>query len=322
MKILTIAICAYNMEEYLAGCLDSLIIKNSDKLEVLIMNDGSKDRTAEIATEYGQRYPDTFIPVNKENGGWGSNINMAIQKATGKYFKEVDADDWLNGDVLDEVITDMVTKDVDLYVTNHVYRLGDEARKNVPDWEPHAGQIKELKDVEGFYYPVWDAAFRTELLRDNYKNLPHGTLYTDSLLILYAAPYLNMAYFNGEVLYNYRLGRDGQSVDVNSLFNHHRDLLKVWHESVEFYLNLSEEKQENIHLLAKMEYNYKIFMDYLIRMYKKDSKTIRKAMMEMDEDLKRIDFLYRKEGEAKRIKLLRMTGYRAGGLVEKMIDRK
>ena len=322
MKILTIAVCAYNMEEYLANCLDSFLIPQAEKLEVLILNDGSKDRTAEIAGEYQQRYPDTFVLVNKENGGWGSNLNLAITKATGKYFKEVDADDWVDREVLDRVITELSECDAGMYITNHTYWDGDTPRENTPDWQPYTGRTMEMKDAEGFYFPIWDAAFKTEIIRENYVDLPSKVLYTDNLVVLHAVPFMETVHFNGEALYNYRLGRDGQSVDINSMFKHYGDLLTVWHESVEYYLGLPRERQENKHCIAKMDYNYRIFMDYFIHMYKMDKPAIRQAMITMEEDLKRIDFLYKKEGQAKRIKLLRATGYRSVALADKLISKK
>lgn len=86
-KILTVAICAYNMEKYIERALKSCIIENIEKIEVLIMNDGSTDNTAKIAQKYCEKYPGSFVLINKENGGWGSNINQAVQIANGKYLK-------------------------------------------------------------------------------------------------------------------------------------------------------------------------------------------------------------------------------------------
>lgn len=86
-KILTVAICAYNMEKYIERALKSCIIENIEKIEVLIMNDGSTDNTAKIAQKYCEKYPRSFVLINKENVGWGSNINQVVQIANGKYLK-------------------------------------------------------------------------------------------------------------------------------------------------------------------------------------------------------------------------------------------
>ena len=97
-KILTIVIPTYNMQDYLRRCLDSLIVpeKQMQHLEVLVVNDGSKDNYSAIAHEYQNKYPDTFRVIDKENGHYGSCVNAALKIATGKYFRLVDADDWVN----------------------------------------------------------------------------------------------------------------------------------------------------------------------------------------------------------------------------------
>lgn len=92
-KILTIIIPTYNMEKYLRHCLDSLIVPNMDKVEVLMINDGSKDSSSAIGHEYQNRYPKTFRVIDKENGNYGSCINRGLKEATGKYVKVLDADD-------------------------------------------------------------------------------------------------------------------------------------------------------------------------------------------------------------------------------------
>lgn len=86
------------MEKYLRRCLDSLIIDEDGmkQLEVLVINDGSKDSSSQIAHEYQDKYPDTFRVIDKENGNYGSCINRGLKEATGKYVKVLDADDWFD----------------------------------------------------------------------------------------------------------------------------------------------------------------------------------------------------------------------------------
>ena len=95
-KILSIIVPAYNMEAYLPKCLGSLIIDNKEllqKLDVIVVNDGSKDRTSEIAHEFEVKYPNVFHVIDKENGNYGSCINAGLSCLEGKYVKILDADD-------------------------------------------------------------------------------------------------------------------------------------------------------------------------------------------------------------------------------------
>ena len=84
-KILTIGIPVYNMEKYLDRCLSSVTgIRDLDKVEIIVVNDGSKDRSLEIARAYEQRFPESVRVIDKPNGGWGSGINLSIKEEIGR----------------------------------------------------------------------------------------------------------------------------------------------------------------------------------------------------------------------------------------------
>ena len=94
MKLLTITVPCYNSEKYMRKCIDSLLPGGED-VEILIVDDGSTDKTAEIADEYAEKYPTIVKAIHKENGGHGSGVNTGIEKASGLFFKVVDSDDWV-----------------------------------------------------------------------------------------------------------------------------------------------------------------------------------------------------------------------------------
>ena len=97
MKTLTITIPAYNAENYISKCIESLLAEDiRNQLEIIIINDGSVDSTGKIAKAYELKYPGIVQVVNKENGGHGSGVNTGISKATGKYFMVLDSDDWFS----------------------------------------------------------------------------------------------------------------------------------------------------------------------------------------------------------------------------------
>ena len=113
-KILTITIPSYNVEAYIVATLDTMVtINNLDLLEILVVNDGSKDNTVAVAQQYVDKYPNSVRIIDKENGGHGSTINAGIREATGKYFKVVDADDWVDTENLDLLIEYLQETDVD-----------------------------------------------------------------------------------------------------------------------------------------------------------------------------------------------------------------
>ena len=89
MKLLSIAIPCYNSESYMEKCIDSLLAGGED-VEILVVNDGSSDRTAEIADSYERKYPTIVKAIHQENGGHGEAVNAGIRNATGLYFKGQD----------------------------------------------------------------------------------------------------------------------------------------------------------------------------------------------------------------------------------------
>ena len=95
MKCLTITVPCFNSQDYIKRCMDSLLVGGND-VEIIIVDDGSTDKTAEIADKYREQYPDIVRVVHKENGGHGSGVNKGLELATGMYFKVVDSDDWLD----------------------------------------------------------------------------------------------------------------------------------------------------------------------------------------------------------------------------------
>ena len=85
MKTLSISVAAYNMEKLIRQNLDSFVSsKYADEIEVLVIDDGSKDSTADIAREYEQKYPDTVRLITQDNSGPGSTVNRGMDNATGK----------------------------------------------------------------------------------------------------------------------------------------------------------------------------------------------------------------------------------------------
>lgn len=98
-KLLTIIVPCYNSEDYMKRCLDSLV-RGGDKVEVIVVDDGSTDTTGKIADQYATNNSSIVKVIHKENGGHGSDVNAGLEAATGRYFKVVDSDDWLISDHL------------------------------------------------------------------------------------------------------------------------------------------------------------------------------------------------------------------------------
>ena len=120
MKLLTVTIPCYNSQDYMAACIES-ILPGGERVEIIIIDDGSKDATGAIADSYAEKYPSIVRVIHQENGGHGEGINQGLRHATGKYFKTVDSDDALSSDFIP--FLDTLEKcdregGVDLFITN------------------------------------------------------------------------------------------------------------------------------------------------------------------------------------------------------------
>lgn len=226
-KILTVVIPSYNMEAYLPKCLGSLVVSSElmDKLEVLVVNDGSKDRTSEIAHEFENKYPQTFKVIDKANGHYGSCVNAGLAVATGTYVKILDADDSVDNVCFSEYLLSLsrlvgCSENNDVIINDfcEVLPSGEIINRtafNLPQNVSFA--VSELKNVEGGWVSIHAIAYRRELLLDISYRQTEGCAYTDTewftLPMAYAA---KVVYFSFHVMH-YTVGRDGQSMEIGTL---------------------------------------------------------------------------------------------------------
>lgn len=227
-KILTVAICAYNMEKYIDECLCSLLIEDISDIEILIMNDGSTDNTPTICRKYTSKYPDSVRLIDKINGGWGSNINIAVTEARGKYFKILDADDWFDSKNFSIFVNLLKSLDTDMVVNNHVLCYCDQYKTEFYNWQKYTDTIINLSEInDRLKFNIWDVTFKTDLINKGYKNLPNKCLYTDTLFLMRNLSKTSTAFFSNNYLYMYRLGREGQSISKESVKKHYKEMLHV-----------------------------------------------------------------------------------------------
>ncbi len=245
-KILTISIAAYNAEKWLAKCLDSFCISEiMDKIEILIVNDGSADKTAEIAYEYVPKYPNTFILINKDNGGHGSTINTGIKAATGKYFKLVDADDWVTEEGIIDLVKIASVCSVDAIISPYYkfYMNSNNMQiQNIVQCEfDDFGKVIEIENLaEKCEFSLPSLTFKTSLLKDNFTEITEKCFFVDIEYDAFYSCYISNALVSITPVYVYRLGNDNQSVAMKNMVKRRDQHLTVCKKLMEFYDNVSE----------------------------------------------------------------------------------
>lgn len=238
-KILSIIIPTYNMEKYLRHCLDSLLIeKGLEDVEVLVINDGSKDSSLAIAQEYESKYPQTFKVIDKENGNYGSCINRGLKEATGKYIKVLDADDSFNKKTFQEYISALKNIDVDLVLTDFLFV--DETDKEVRNRKYDYIPSNTVLDFEKLCSEGLDMIMimmhavtykRENLIKMNYKQT-EGISYTDNEWIFTPMLQVKKAFHINKPLYLYLVGREGQTVDKSVQFKNFKQEIKVTEDMI------------------------------------------------------------------------------------------
>lgn len=285
-KTLSIIVPTYNMEKYLPKCLDSLIVKdeNMHLLEVLVVNDGSKDSSLKIARTYEEKYPQSFRVIDKENGNYGSCINRGLKEATGKYIKVLDADDSFDKSSLNDFISFLESHDADLFITDfqQVHDDGDIIlQKKCPF---PSNEVLNLSDYFLSNYFKHLQMHSVTYKRENLINIGYiqteGISYTDAQWVFLPISTVKTMYYCPIMLYNYLIGREGQTVAKDVFDKSLPQLMRMTIGRIKMY--------ENYHL-----YDSK-YSQYFISKLSETLKYIYRYILVVDnhliDDLRQFDF--------------------------------
>lgn len=313
-KILTVSIAAYNTGNYIKKAMESLLDQRiMDDLEILIIDDGGKDATLQIAKEYERSYPLSVHAVHKENGGYGSVINYAIKAATGKYFKQLDGDDWFDTESLVKLTEILKSNDVDYVLSPRITWHEDTGKTEKLDFAENLSEGNyEFEGIElkkGIN--MHGSTFRTSILKNMSHAITEHCFYTDNELVYYPLPYLKTLYIMHDAVYWYRVGLEGQSVSVTGIRKHYRE-----HESVLFRLldiykyELKEDTLQKKNLLRHRlrscicgQYSFYCMLEYTIKH--------KEELIEFDKKLQKEcpELLAEAENASKFVKLLRKSHF-------------
>ncbi len=318
-KVLTVVVPSYNVEKYLEQTLDSFINDQvMGDVEILIVDDGSKDKTAEIAHRYEEKYPDTFRLISKENGGHGSTINTGITRASGKYFKVVDGDDWVEKDGFCSLVCQLKNCSEEYILTNY-YEVndvsGEKTEKKFPQLSP--GKTLTFNEAAAkVQMPMHALVIRTDVLRENGIRLDEHCFYVDVEYILFPVPFVQTVRYLDCFVYMYRLAVATQSVSMQGYQKHIQNHTDVVLHLLD-YLNAYEKREDadetkcrymarRIAQMAETQMN--VYLSYPL-----SDKAVRKKFKEFDETLREKNRLvYHWTGEySGMLRILRKTGFRA-----------
>lgn len=232
------------------------MLTGGEDVEIIIVNDGSKDGTAGIAEEYAQKYPTIVKAVHQENGGHGAAVNTGIRNAEGLYFKVVDSDDWVKKEAYLQVLDTLRELAggacaLDMLVCNFVYEKEGEKRKKVMHYRHifPTGKLFTWDDchhfTKGHYILMHSVIFRTRLLRDCELTLPEHTFYVDNIYVFEPLPHVKNMYYLDVNFYRYYIGREGQSVNEEVMISRIDQQIKVNKIMIDYMVDRKAEIMKN-----------------------------------------------------------------------------
>ena len=307
MKYITFTIPCYNSQDYMRHIIDNLVAVGED-IEVIIVNDGSKDDTGKIADEYEKKYPTIVKAIQKENGGHGSGVMAGIHNATGMFFKVVDSDDWVETkDVIN--MLDLIKKhieekqEVDLYITNYVYEHAADNTQFVMHYRKCLPAEKvitweEMTRVKlSTIFLMHSLMYRLEKLKESKMELPSHTFYVDDIYAYVPLPYMKKIYYHDLDLYHYFIGRSDQSINYGTMCKRYEQQMRVFRIMFEAYSydEINKQPKELKRYMWKWlmticaitfmtivgtkedkETRWKVYKDYFAELKQKDRKSYNK----------------------------------------------
>ncbi len=320
MKVLTVAIPVYNTEKYLKRCFDSVLIGEIlDDIEIVAVNDGSKDHSIDILKDYEGRYPGTVVVVDKENGGHGSAVNAALDHATGRYFRVLDSDDWFfSGDFV-EMVRRLRSEKADVVISNYakefVYdgRTEDLVWKDLEDGVLYNFDTIDLDILHQEYFVMANTVYRTQVLRDSGLRLMEKTFYVDMQFNIIPITCVKTFTFYDLDIYRYFIGRPDQSMNLGNFIKNRKNHEKVMKFLVEFYTERAEGLTQNKRAYIQLILYYMLTTHYYIHCYYPD-----KGSRELYDDIRAFDRylletnpeLYELMNKLGQIRYNRKTGFR------------
>lgn len=316
MKLLTITVPAYNVEKTLGATLLSLCISEVlEKLDIIIVDDGSKDGTASLAAKFTEKYPQSVALISKKNGGHGSAVNTGLDAARGRYFKVVDGDDRLDHDGLIELVKCLEATDADLVASNYKKVLEDGSDAGKMDFHgieyAKIYPFAKLPTDGSIYFGIHSSTFKTEILKSGGVKLQEHTFYVDTEYALLPIPYVKTVEFLETCVYLYTVGSAQQSIDTGNFVKRYDDHLRV----VKRLIGFAGNNGAGNFPAAQTDYIYSVvaklcFTQYMLAaFYDEDVARGRHRAREFDLWLKEDKRLYTALSKSSYIRFLRITGF-------------
>lgn len=269
MPKVSVIVPIYNVEKYLEKCINSLLSQTLEDIQIILVNDGSKDNSGNIAKECEKNNKNRIIYVEKENGGLSDARNYGLKYATGDFIAFLDSDDYIEKNAYEEMHNKAIEENADYVECDFIWEFPNKIR--VDKQYPY----KNKKEMLSFVRVVaWNKLIKRQLITDNNLEFPKGLRYEDVEFTYKLIPFINKFAYVDKPFIHY-VQREGSIANVQN--ERTAEIFTVLDNVIEFY------KKNNIYekYRDELEYNYARYLlcSSLKRMCKIKDKTIREKLL-------------------------------------------
>ncbi len=235
MKV-SVIVPVYNTEKYLRKCLDSLVNQTLDDMEIVLIDDGSTDGSADIMEEYQKEYPDRVVVYHKENGGQGIARNIGISKCRGEYIGFMDSDDYVDLQMYERMYKTGVSNGADLVECQYRYVQCTNDSEVELNTYGHVRKYRGQKDM--FIDPLvspWNKLYKRTVLEESGSLFTEGVIYEDTAFFIKQIPFAEKTAFIEEPFVTHIL-RGSSTMSVNKS-KRVGDIFVVLRDIIQFYEN-------------------------------------------------------------------------------------
>lgn len=278
---ISVIVAVYNIEKYIAHCIESLISQTYRDLEILLVVDGATDASGAICEKYAVK-DDRIRVIYRENGGLSAARNTGITQATGEYIAFVDGDDWIEP-AMYETMADLAQKNqADLVACRYkcIYKdsVKDESTGKVTVYtEPFSMLLQYLKEDEAYLiqHAAWNKLYKRELLGE--ERFPEGEWYEDVVFSAKILSRVKTGVYIDQAFYNYVCEREGSIMNAGMTERVFTDQIPAYLKKEAFLLTLPDKEAVSVHRY----YFYKRLLIFYRELCKKENRHLRKYQKEL-----------------------------------------
>ena len=274
--LISVIVAVYNIEKYIARCIESIQKQSYHELEIILVDDGATDASGRICDEYAGE-DDRIKVIHRKNGGLSAARNTGIEASHGEYIAFVDGDDWIDANMYEKMAEQAIQNRADLVVCRYrcIYkdRLKDASTGKITVYKkPFEMLLQYLKEDEKFLiqHAAWNKLYHRSLLGE--ERFPEGKWYEDVVFSAKLLSRVSSGVYMDTAFYNYVCEREDSIMNAGMTERIFTDLIPALIEKEAFLAQLEDKAPVQIHRF----YFYKRLLLFYLALYQKENKKLRK----------------------------------------------